>query len=85
MTFPLLTRSDGAKFGKSEQGAIWLDPERTSPYQFYQYLVRVSDEDVIKLMRMLTFMNLEEIETLKKLFNLERLHPMLLKRNLLKR
>ncbi|QVL57211.1 MAG: tyrosine--tRNA ligase [Simkaniaceae bacterium] len=66
MTFPLLTRSDGAKFGKSEQGAIWLDPERTSPYQFYQYLVRVSDEDVIKLMRMLTFMNLEEIETFEK-------------------
>ncbi|MCB1072232.1 MAG: tyrosine--tRNA ligase [Chlamydiales bacterium] len=66
MTFPLLTRSDGAKFGKSEEGAIWLDPEKTSPYQFYQYLVRVSDEDVIKLMRMLTFMDLEEIETFEK-------------------
>ncbi len=66
MTFPLLTRSDGAKFGKSEEGAIWLDPEKTSPYQFYQYLVRVSDEDVIKLMRMLTFMELEEIETFEK-------------------
>ncbi len=66
MTFPLLTRSDGAKFGKSEEGAIWLDPERTSPYQFYQYLVRVSDEDVIKLMKMLTFMDLEEIETFEK-------------------
>lgn len=66
MTFPLLTRSDGAKFGKSEEGAIWLDPKRTSPYQFYQYLVRVSDEDVIKLMKMLTFMDLEEIETFEK-------------------
>ncbi len=66
MTFPLLTRSDGAKFGKSEEGAIWLDPEKTSPYQFYQYLVRVSDEDVIKLMKMLTFMELEEIETFEK-------------------
>lgn len=66
MTFPLLTRSDGAKFGKSEEGAIWLDPERTFPYQFYQYLVCVSDEDVIKLMRMLTFMELEEIETFEK-------------------
>lgn len=66
MTFPLLTRSDGAKFGKSEEGAIWLDPEKTSPYQFYQYLVRVSDEDVCKLMRMLTFMELEEIETFEK-------------------
>ncbi|MCB1116291.1 MAG: tyrosine--tRNA ligase, partial [Chlamydiia bacterium] len=51
---------------KSEEGAIWLDPEKTSPYQFYQYLVRVSDEDVCKLMRMLTFMELEEIETFEK-------------------
>ncbi|MEM8728119.1 MAG: tyrosine--tRNA ligase, partial [Chlamydiota bacterium] len=66
MTFPLLTRSDGAKFGKSEDGAIWLDPEKTSPYRFYQYLVRVSDRDVIKLMKMLTFMELEEIETFEK-------------------
>ncbi|MDJ0651777.1 MAG: tyrosine--tRNA ligase [Simkaniaceae bacterium] len=66
MTFPLLTRSDGAKFGKSEAGAIWLDPEKTSPYQFYQYLVCVSDKDVIKLMKMLTFMELDEIETFEK-------------------
>jgi tyrosyl-tRNA synthetase len=66
MTFPLLTRSDGAKFGKSEQGAIWLDPKKTSPYQFYQYLIRVSDADVPKLMRMLTFMELEEIEAFEK-------------------
>ena len=66
MTFPLLTRSDGAKFGKSEQGAIWLDSKRTSPYQFYQYLVRFSDEDVGKLMRMLTFMDFKEIETFEK-------------------
>lgn len=63
MTFPLLTRSDGAKFGKSEEGAIWLDPEKTSPYQFYQYLIRVSDADVIQLMKRLTFMELDEIET----------------------
>ncbi len=62
MTFPLLTRSDGAKFGKSEEGAIWLDPEKTSPYQFYQYLVRVADADVIQLMRMLTFMENGEID-----------------------
>lgn len=61
MTFPLLTRSDGVKFGKSEGGVIWLDPQKTSPYQFYQYLVRVSDEDVTRMMRMLTFMELEEI------------------------
>lgn len=61
LTFPLLTRSDGKKFGKSESGAIWLDPLKTSPYQFYQYLIRVTDDEVIPLMRMLTFMDTEEI------------------------
>lgn len=61
MTFPLLTRSDGKKFGKSEEGAIWLSEEKCSPYQFYQYLVKVADSDVIKLLRRLTFMDLEEI------------------------
>lgn len=62
LTFPLLTRSDGAKFGKSEEGAIWLDPNKTSPYQFYQYLVRVADADVVQLLRMLTFIEIKEIE-----------------------
>ncbi|PIS03074.1 MAG: tyrosine--tRNA ligase [Chlamydiae bacterium CG10_big_fil_rev_8_21_14_0_10_42_34] len=61
LTFPLLTRSDGKKFGKSEEGAIWLSSERLSPYQFYQHLVRVQDADVIKLLKMLTFLSLEEI------------------------
>lgn len=61
ITFPLLTRSDGKKFGKTEEGAIWLSPERCSPYEFYQYLYRTSDADVIKLMRLLTFMDMEEI------------------------
>ena len=61
ITFPLLTRSDGQKFGKSEKGAIWLSSEKLSPYEFYQYLVRVEDADVIKLMRMLTFMDMNEI------------------------
>lgn len=65
-TYPLLTRSDGTKFGKSEEGAIWLDPQRTSPYQFYQYLVRVSDADVIKLMRMLTFIEMEEVTSFEQ-------------------
>ncbi|MGZ3633189.1 MAG: tyrosine--tRNA ligase [Parachlamydiaceae bacterium] len=60
-TFPLMKRSDGQKFGKSEKGAIWLSPEKLSPYEFYQYLVRVTDEDVIKLMRLLTFMEMSEI------------------------
>jgi len=61
MTFPLLTRSDGKKFGKTEGGAIWLAADRCSPYDFYQYLYRVADADVIKLMRMLTFMEMSEI------------------------
>lgn len=61
VTFPLLTRSDGKKFGKSESGAIWLSKEKLSPYEFYQYLVRVPDADVIKLMKMLTFLDLDVI------------------------
>lgn len=61
ITFPLLTRSDGQKFGKSEKGAIWLSPDRLSPYEFYQYLVRFPDADVIPLMRLLTFMEMDEI------------------------
>jgi tyrosyl-tRNA synthetase len=61
ITLPLLTRSDGQKFGKSEKGAIWLSPKKLSPYEFYQYVVRVTDEDVIKLMRLLTFMEMSEI------------------------
>ncbi len=61
LTWPLLTRSDGKKFGKSESGAVWLAADRCSPYEFYQYFVRVPDADVIKLMRMLTFMDLKEI------------------------
>ena len=73
MTFPLLTRSDGQKFGKSEKGAIWLSPEKLSPYEFYQYLIRVEDADVIKLMRMLTFMDMEEIRRYEKQMTEERL------------
>ena len=61
LTFPLLTRSDGKKFGKTEEGAIWLAPDRCSAYQFYQYFVRIPDSDVIKMMRMLTFMEMQEI------------------------
>jgi tyrosyl-tRNA synthetase len=61
LTFPLLTRSDGKKFGKTEAGAVWLASDRCSPYEFYQYFVRVPDIDVIKMMRTLTFMDLKEI------------------------
>lgn len=67
ITFPLLTKADGQKFGKSEKGAIWLSPDKLSTYEFYQYLVRVEDADVIKLMRMLTFMEMNEIRRYEKL------------------
>jgi len=66
MTFPLLTRSDGKKFGKSEGGAVWLDPDMCSPYKFYQYLYSIPDSDVIKMMRMLTFLPLDEIAEYEK-------------------
>ncbi|MBS0634614.1 MAG: tyrosine--tRNA ligase [Verrucomicrobia bacterium] len=65
MTMPLLTKSDGQKFGKSEQGAIWLSSEKLSPYEFYQYLVRTADADVIKLLKMLTFVDLGTIRELE--------------------
>ncbi len=65
LTFPLLTRSDGKKFGKSEEGAIWLSAEKLSPYQFYQYLIRVPDADVIKLLKMLTFLEMDEIRKIE--------------------
>jgi len=61
LTFPLLTRSDGKKFGKSEGGAIWLSSELCSPYKFYQYLYRVADTDVITLLYRLTFVDSEII------------------------
>lgn len=67
ITFPLLTKSDGQKFGKSEKGAIWLSPDKVSPYEFYQHLFRVSDADVIQLMRMLTFMDMAEIKQYESL------------------
>ena len=65
ITFPLLTRSDGKKFGKTEEGAIWLNSDRLSAYDFYQYLFRMADADLPKLFRMLTFLELEEIEEIE--------------------
>jgi tyrosyl-tRNA synthetase len=65
LTLPLLTRSDGQKFGKSEKGAIWLSPEKLSPFEFYQYLFRVTDADVTRLLKMLTFMSLGEIREIE--------------------
>ncbi len=66
LTWPLLLTSEGKKFGKSEQGAVWLSSEKLSPYHFYQNLVRVADADVIKLMKLLTFMEMEEIAQIEK-------------------
>ncbi|MCI5052163.1 MAG: tyrosine--tRNA ligase [Simkaniaceae bacterium] len=65
LTFPLIVRSDGKKFGKSEDGAIWLTEDRTSSYDLYQYLYRVPDADVITMMRLLTMMENEEIEEIE--------------------
>ena len=66
VTFPLLLKSDGKKFGKSEDGAIWLSSKRLSPFKFYQYLLRTSDEDVIRMMRMLTFLPINEIREIEE-------------------
>lgn len=67
MTFTLLTNSEGKKMGKTENGAVWLDPKKTSPYDFYQYWRNVDDKDVIKCLKMLTFLPIEEINELEKL------------------
>ena len=67
LTFKLLLTSEGKKMGKTEKGALWLDPEKTSPYDFYQYFRNVADADVINCMKMLTFMDLEEIADYEKL------------------
>ena len=66
LTFPLLTKNDGKKFGKSEQGAIWLSEEKCSAYELYQFLFKVADVDVIKLLKMLTFVDLDRIFDIEK-------------------
>ena len=64
ITCPLITKSDGSKFGKSEGGNVWLDANRTSPYKFYQYWLNSSDEDAEKYIKIFTFLNEEDIQTL---------------------
>ena len=66
MTFSLLTTSEGKKMGKTERGAVWLDPEKTPPYDFFQYWRNVDDADVIKCMKLLTFVPVEEINEMAK-------------------
>ena len=64
MTITLLLNSEGKKMGKTEKGAVWLDPEKTSPYEFYQYWRNVADADVLRCIRMLTFLPLEQIDAM---------------------
>ena len=64
-TFPLITKSDGTKFGKTEGGAVWLDPQRTSPYKFYQFFVNTEDAMVVTYLKKFTFLSRQEIESLE--------------------
>ncbi len=64
LTCPLITKSDGTKFGKTEKGNIWLDPEKTSPYEFYQFWMNVADEDAEKYIKIFTLLSYQEIESL---------------------
>ncbi len=66
LTVPLITKADGTKFGKTAGGAIWLDPEKTTPYEFYQFWINTDDRDVIKFMKYFTFLSNEEIAALEK-------------------
>ena len=63
LTCPLITKSDGSKFGKTESGNVWLDPEKTTPYQFYQFWLNVSDDDAAKYIKIFTTLNRKEIES----------------------
>ena len=67
LTLPLVTTASGSKFGKTEEGAVWLDPARTSPYKFYQYWINVDDRDTGKYLRLFTLLSRKEIEALDKL------------------
>src|SRR5690625_3102532 len=66
LTVPLITKADGTKFGKTAGGAVWLDPEKTSPYEFYQFWYNTDDRDVIKFLQYFTFLDHEEIDELRK-------------------
>ena len=66
MTAHLITRADGKKFGKSEDGALFLDPKLTSPYKLYQYFINCTDEDAVKYLKVFTFLSHDEIEAVAK-------------------
>ena len=65
MTIPLVTKSDGTKFGKTEGGAVWLDPKKTTPYEFYQFWINTADADVVSYLKIFTFLEKAEIEALE--------------------
>jgi len=65
LTVPLITKADGTKFGKTEAGAVWLDPQKTSPYSFYQFWLNVADADVYKFLKYFTFLSIEEISEIE--------------------
>jgi tyrosyl-tRNA synthetase len=71
LTFPLITKADGTKFGKSESGNVWLNPDKTSPYQFYQFFINLPDSEVMKLMYYFSFKTLSEIQSIEESFKAE--------------
>src|SRR5699024_7326654 len=66
LTVPLITKADGSKFGKTAGGAIWLDPEKTTPYEFYQFWINTDDRDVIQVLNYFTFLSENEINELEQ-------------------
>ncbi|MDT2756497.1 tyrosine--tRNA ligase [Enterococcus asini] len=68
LTMPLITKADGTKFGKTEGNAVWLDPEKTTPYEFYQFWINTDDRDAVKFLKYFTFLSLEEIAEIEKEF-----------------
>lgn len=83
LTCPLITKADGGKFGKTESGNVWLDPERTSPYSFYQFWLNVSDDDAVKYIKIFTILDQNTVDTLIKEHN-EAPHMRLLQKRLAK-
>jgi tyrosyl-tRNA synthetase len=66
LVLPLITKADGTKFGKTESGAVWLDPRKTSVYRFYQFWINADDGDVIRHLKFFTFLGRDEIEALEQ-------------------
>ncbi|MCG5648125.1 tyrosine--tRNA ligase, partial [Oliverpabstia sp. DFI.9.49] len=64
LTIPLMLKADGTKFGKTAGGAVWLDPEKTTPYEFYQFWINQDDRDVVKYLKYFTFLSKDEIDAL---------------------